>query len=37
MNAEEEEEEEEGALDGDANFISNYLYNDLLAKSRIPT
>ena len=24
---EEEEEEEEGALDGDANFISNYLYN----------
>ena len=24
---EEEREEEEGALDGDANFISNYLYN----------
>ena len=24
---EEESEEEEGALDGDANFISNYLYN----------
>ena len=23
----EEEEEEENALDGDANFISNYLYN----------